>query len=83
MGFQSKNPDLLAEQYRNVDELIRLGADERSLSRRLEAVRERRHQLRLRNEEICYLTRPASAQAVTRTAYKNGLRYEVTYQSAA
>jgi hypothetical protein len=83
MGFQSKHPDLLGEQYRNCDEIARLGSAERSLSLQLEAVRERRHELRTRNEEICYLMRPESAQTVTNVDFRNRLRHEVTYQSAA
>jgi hypothetical protein len=60
MGFTAKNSDLLGEQYRNIDEQIRLGSAERALSIQLEALRRRRRELRLRNEEICFQLRPDS-----------------------
>lgn len=90
MGFQSQNPDLLGEQYRNCDELARLASAERCFSlqvdaarEKLEAVRKRRRALRERNEEICYLMRPERDRAVTRVDFRNRLRHEITYQSAA
>jgi hypothetical protein len=83
MGFQSKHPDLLGEQYRNCDEIARLGSAERSLSLQLDAVRERRHQLRVRNEEICFKMRPDRDRNVTRVDFGNRIRHEVTYQSVA
>ena len=83
MGFTSKHPKLLEEQYRNCDELALLASEERSLSRQLAAVRERRHELRVRNEEICYLMRPERDRTVTRIDFRNRLRHSVSYQSAA
>lgn len=82
MGFRTKHPRLLEEQYRNTDELIRLTSEERSLALRLEAVRERRRDLRARNEEICYEMRPVSQSSVTFADFRNRLRLEPQHQSA-
>ena len=81
MGFTAKDPDLLGEQYRNIDEEIKLSSAERALTLQIESakaeretVRSRRRELRLRNEEICYQLRSKRDYNVSRVEFVNRIR---------
>ncbi len=81
MAFEPKNAELLGETYRNSDELIRLKHLDRSLSITIERaqdqlarVRERKAQLRSRNEEIDWQLRRDSLKTVSLTEWRNRVR---------
>ncbi len=85
MPFKPTNEDLLGEQYRIMDELAVLGTERRSLTVRLERVRERISALRQRNGDICWELSPERKRGtVTRVDFINRLRFKSTaYEQAA
>ena len=81
MAFQPKNAQLLGETYKGIDEQIKLRTKERSLTLIIEKatsernlVRERRRQLRERNEEIDWQLRRSSLRDVTLPDWRNQIR---------
>ena len=85
MPFKPKNEALLGEQYRIMDELAVLGTERRSLTVRLDKVRERISALRQRNGEICWQLSPERERGtVTRLDFINRLRFRSnSYEQAA